>query len=148
MNKYNTQIFEVNGEFILMIKELNIIVKDKSLEGAYCSLNKEKSDYLLRMENAGLSIGSDSFSSPKVSNIREFILKSLIITGLCLLLFAISGFIGGVSFKKGMNTVGEKVSSRASEISTLSEEEKLKLFREKLDTVKPYIIELKKVINE
>ena len=152
MSKYKTQVFEVDNKFICMIEELNLISKGNSLDEAYNSLNLEKIEYFRKMEESGLTLESPSLSSSQKpqsnENLKLFVLKSLAISFMCLFLFTISGLVGGIALMKGISTVDEKVSSRAMKVTNLSEKEKLDLFKVKLQTFKPYLIEVKKVLNE
>lgn len=148
MNSYKTQIFEVNNEFVLVIDELNLIAKDTSLDEAYKKINSEKESYLSLMKESGLELPGHSKVTGHTSSIKDFILKSIIITSLSISLFAVCGFIGGMSFKKGMKSVASKLSERTEDISKLTEEEKLELFKEKLKIFKPYLLEVKKAVDE
>jgi predicted RNase H-like HicB family nuclease len=150
MSSFKTQVYEVDNKFICLIEELNLISQGNTLEEAFSLINNEKNEYLERMKDSNLSVpsGDKQIASSQSSEILSFIFKGLIVFFMSILLFVISGFVGGVAFKSGVDTVSEKVSSRTEKVKNLSDEEKVVLFRKKLNTFKPYLLEIKKALNE
>lgn len=150
MEQYQTQVIELNNEYICLIEELGLITKGRTLDEAYSAISIERSSYLEKMKDCNLEtyFARVDGSARGKEEVKLFILKSLIITVLCILLFGISGFVGGMSLKRGFNLVQEKVIERSSTVANLSEEEKLELFKSKLNTMKPYFVELKKTLND
>ncbi|ATH06692.1 hypothetical protein BIY24_01680 [Halobacteriovorax marinus] len=147
MKSSTIQVIEKNNSFILHDSSLNIITSSDNIETAFNEYVLSRDEYLKSMKDSGLDFVL-STKRPANSDRGFFIKRAFIITIFATFVVAIGGFSGGVFFKLGSELASQKVNDSFKKFDDLSEEEKLLIFKEKLEVLKPYYVELKKMAEE
>ena len=119
--KYNLQVWEENGVFILFIPEYGIFAKNEDLSEGYKDLASEKEKYFEKLFEAGIS--SEKLNELSLSNnsnlfrkadarLKDFgqlVLKSVIIIALTLGIGSVSLVVAGNVLGKNMGRVFAKI---------------------------------------
>ena len=146
--KENIEISQLKDCYICQESTYNLIAKGATAEEAFEKFNTIKAEYLKQVEEYELinninlyKLHEEKILSPKL---RENIKKNT----LTLFFIILWGFGFGASFKLAFSHTSKVIASKSSKFTDLSEKEKLSIFRDKLQVVKPYIMEIKKLLTE
>jgi len=143
---------EKDGHYFFIIPDRGIIASGKSLEEAYCGLNKKKK--ALDADFVALDISLDQLQvNEKVSSPYHKQLKRniFVISIIAIIIFSATGVIVANGFKRDFKRLTTKLDHKfesAIDPTRTKRVKRIDRFKKKMETLAPYVKELKQVWNE
>ena len=149
---YKRYIKQEGGHYHVIIPQIGIIEKDVSSDVAFKNATDRQNIYIEKMNNLGCE---DILPLPlelkKQQSIKELI-RTAIIFYLVLFVFILTSAVtASLFFSLAIRQTGDKISTKIERTFKPTPEKKqsrMENFKEKLQTVKPYIDEIKKIIKD
>lgn len=150
---YTTQIIKKGDQFTFVVPELGLFYRDTSLEQGFQAVEKKKVEYLQNMYGQGLNaevVSPGSSFVEKSPSLKLYMIKLFIffVIFISSSLFVISRLDQMLSAQRLQLQNVFMQDSWMSGSSPKDQDKKLSKFKQKLEELKPYILEIKKVLNE
>lgn len=139
------EVRKSDNTYIFESREYRIIHESQSLELGYVEIQKKIEQYVDKLKKYELKHGK---YTDIIEEKKGKINKAFAIGVYTILLTIISGVTFGISFAKSYRHFVNKGVLITKNYSEKTDEEKIKLFEEKLLIIKPYYKKIKEVMNE
>lgn len=139
------EVSKNNGKYIFESKKYKMIHESESLETGYAELNSKIENYKNELQKYELEHGEICISeNKKIFDKNKIFAMSIYL----ILLMIISGASFGVAFAKSYRYFVSRGMEITKNFETMSDEEKLKVFEDKLLIIKPFYKKVQEVLNE
>lgn len=145
--KENIEIAKVNDQYVCKENAYNIYVTGYTAEEAFNKFIYKKEQYLKLVNQYQLETDIElqrNYNEQLLSNSSILAIKKNTITVLFIIIW---GAAFGLSFKLAFKYTANQIKNLSSEIIHLSDKQRLQLFKDKIQVLKPYASELKQLFN-